>query len=550
MLRFKLSDLDGIRRSMRKRLVFYMSAPAILLASALIAGLFLLNQLKSPRAEIATALNFQMEAFASDMGDLWRNVSVMSVHLSKDMGALLDEHAPDLSALAGDADAVEQLQEAMLDPLCQYVRQADCSAAFVVLNTSLGSGTNSGLYIQRGNAEHVTGCLLLYRGMADVGRRNNVMPHRKWAQEFDLAEFPGFAEHLRTASLPLERDCRTTALLTLPATSERAILLTVPIFGADGTLYGLCGFAVNQTYFSAHHAQPSGISRLACVLSDEAEGLDVTRGLLTYPTGGFCFVPDEMLVEKQRREGLTTYSGSELSYVGLSQPFTAASGDPSPHALTVLIPKRDFDQAMFKNRLQSAALLTLLVCFGAVCCLYYTRRFLRPVLRDIDLLEKENCGGAQMTFDELQPVSAKLRNHEQTITDLETEKQDAQEQVDRFRSQNEQLLSEKQDLQGQMEQAEADAKLLAQRRKGEVGPEVYQAFLAAYQKLDPESRIVVDAMADGTSVQELADRLGKKVSTLYSYRRDIYGKVGIQGSDKLRQLRICVMLMRREQEIR
>lgn len=165
------------------------------------------------------------------------------------------------------------------------------------------------------------------------------MPHRKWAQEFDLSEFPGFAEHLKTASVPIERDCRTTSLLTLPDTSERAILLTVPMLGVDGTVYGLCGFAVNQTYFSSHHVQPSGINRLACILSDSAAGLDISKGLLAYPANGFCFVPDELLTEKPLQEGLTSYTGAELSFVGLSRPFMAADGDVEPHILTVLIPK-------------------------------------------------------------------------------------------------------------------------------------------------------------------------------------------------------------------
>ena len=122
------------------------------------------------------------------------------------------------------------------------------------------------------------------------------MPHRKWAQEFDLSEFPGFTRYLESASAPIERNCRTTPLLTLPNTSERAILLTVPMLGTDGTAYGLCGFSVNQTYFSSHHVQPSGVSRLACVLSDSAEGLDVSKGLLTYPADGFCFVPALLLL--------------------------------------------------------------------------------------------------------------------------------------------------------------------------------------------------------------------------------------------------------------
>ena len=77
--------------------------------------------------------------------------------------------------------------------------------------------------------------------------------------------------------------------------------------GADGRVYGLCGFSVNQTYFSAHHAQPSAVSSLACVLSDAAEGLDIQKGLLTYPAGGFCFVPDELLAEKSLRGGLRSF---------------------------------------------------------------------------------------------------------------------------------------------------------------------------------------------------------------------------------------------------
>ena len=77
-----------------------------------------------------------MEAFQSDMESLWRNVSVMGLHLSEDMTAILEKQTTDLSDLNGDADAVERLEDAMLEPLCQYVRQTDCSGAFVMLNTS------------------------------------------------------------------------------------------------------------------------------------------------------------------------------------------------------------------------------------------------------------------------------------------------------------------------------------------------------------------------------------------------------------------------------
>ncbi|WP_302662619.1 hypothetical protein [uncultured Dysosmobacter sp.] len=527
---FSFSKLKKAKPSMRRRLFLYMGALAALLLVTLFAVLLLLGQLKSPREELAKTLTFRMEAFQSDMESLWRNVSVIGTHLSEDMTAILEEQTADLSDLNGDADAVERLEDAMLEPLCQYVRQADCSGAFVMLNTSLVSNTESfsGLYVQRSNAAHTTSGLLLYRGMADIGRQHGVMPHRKWAQEFDLSEFPGFAEHLKTASVPIERDCRTTSLLTLPDTSERAILLTVPMLGEDGTVYGLCGFAVNQTYFSSHHVQPSGINRLACILSDSAEGLDVSKGLLTYPADGFCFVPDELLTKRNLREGLTAFTGTELSFVGLSQPFMAASGDIEPHALTVLIPKRDYGRLLLKSKLEIGGLLILLMFFGVVCCLFYTRRYFTPILEDIDHVTAAGGEAGNPFFEELLPLSDKLRVHERTITDLETERQD---------------------LRGQMEQAEANAKRLAQKRKGEIDPEEYHVFLSSYQKLGAESRAVIDAMVDGVSAQVLAEQLGKKMSTVYSYRRDIYGKVGIQGENKLQQLRVRVSLMRREQRM-
>lgn len=128
----------------------------------------------------------------------------MGVHLSEDMTGLIEEQTSDFSSLSGDVNAVETLQETMLEPLCQYGRQVDCSGAFVMLNTSLNdNGSFSGLYIQRSNSARMASDFLLYRGMADVGLRHHVIPHRKWSQEFDISEFPSLAEHLNTASAPL-----------------------------------------------------------------------------------------------------------------------------------------------------------------------------------------------------------------------------------------------------------------------------------------------------------------------------------------------------------
>lgn len=540
MPEFLLSKLKRAKPSMRRRLFLYMGALAVLLLAALFVALLLLGQLKSPRAETEKALTFQMGAFRSDMSSLWRNVSVMGVHLSEDMTALIEERVKDFDALSGSADALEQLEASMLGPLCQYVQQADCSGGFVLLSVSLNpdaaADSFSGLYVQRSNAEHTTSDLLLYRGMADIGRQHRVMPHRKWAQEFCPADFPGLADQLEAASAPIERACRTTELLTLPGTTEQAILLSVPMVGADGRVYGLCGFSVNQTYFSAHHAQPSAVSSLACVLSDAAEGLDIQKGLLTYPAGGFCFVPDELLAEKSLRGGLSAFVGTELSFVGISEPFTVAAGDEAPHDLTVLIPKSDYDRALLKSRLEAAGVLMLLLFFAVSCCLFYTRRYLRPILRDIERL-KDESGGAQMTFDELQPVSARLRSHEQTITVLETEKLDLQGQVEHMQSQ---VV----DTQEQLDDSLAEIRRLAYLGKKELDPADYQKFLEGYAKLSSKELEICAALAKGLSARQCAEQTGNALSTIDTYRKRVYGKTNIH---RVRQLRLCYALMQLEQ---
>jgi len=537
---FLLSKLKRAKPSMRRRLLLYMGALAALLLFSLFAVLLLLGQLKSPREEMKKSLTFQMEAFRSDVTSLWRNVSVMGVHLSEDMTALIEERVKDFDALSGSADALEQLEASMLGPLCQHVQQADCSGGFVLLSVSLNpdaaADSFSGLYVQRSNAEHTTSDLLLYRGMTDIGRQHRVMPHRKWAQEFCPADFPGLADQLEAASAPIERACRTTELLTLPGTTEQAILLSGPMVGADGRVYGLCGFSVNQTYFSAHHAQPSAVSSLACVLSDAAEGLDVQRGLLTYPTGDFCFVPDELLEKRSLRGGLTAFVGSELSFVGISEPFTVAVGDEAPHDLTVLIPKSDYDRALLKSRLEDAGVLMLLLFFAVSCCLFYTRRYLRPILRDIERL-KDESGGAQMTFDELQPVSARLRSHEQTITVLETEKLDLQGQVEHMQSQ---VV----DTQEQLDNSLAEIRRLAYLGKKELDPADYQKFLEGYAKLSSKELEICAALAKGLSARQCAEQTGNALSTIDTYRKRVYEKTNIH---RVRQLRLCYALMQLEQ---
>ena len=546
-----LSYLKTAKRSMRHKLIGYMIVLAVLLIAALYAGLTLFGRLSSPQAEIKKTLDLQMDVFQNDMESLWRNVSIMSIHLSEDMTRLLEDtllqNGISFDDLDGNVEATKAVEDAMLEPLSQYVRQADCSGAFVVLESSMSgedtADARSGLYVQRANAGRVTNNLLLFRGIASVGKAHNVMPHRKWAQEFHIGQFPNYAEHTLQAAAPIADSRRTTDLLTLPGTSEKAILLTIPMIGADGTVYGMCGFAINQSFFSACYDQPSNLGRLACLLTTESgDTLDAEAALMTYTEEGFCYVPPQTLTVKPMNGGLVSLNGNGFSFVGMVQSLTAAKGDGTPHTLAVLIPKEDYNIAVAKNILQTVLLSALLLFCAVVCCLYLARRYLAPVHRDLDRLRDEDRGGEQMAFSDFEPISATLqaqdRENAKIITTLEEEKQSVQEQAV-------QLLDRNEELQGQFEAAQADAQRLAYSRKSEIDPAIYEMFLVGYEMLTPTEREIFEVLADGSSPREISEQRNCAESTIATHRKNIYRKLGIH---KAYQLKICIALLRQNQE--
>ena len=99
-----------------------------------------------------------------------------------------------------------------------------------------------------------------------------------------------------------------------------------------------------------------------------------------------------------------------------------ADGDETPHALTVLIPKSTYDRIVLKSVAEIAAVLMLLVFFAVGCCLFYTRRYLRPILEDIDHVTVAGGEKGKPIFEELLPISEKFRSHEEAVTVLKVER--------------------------------------------------------------------------------------------------------------------------------
>ena len=540
------------RWSLRRRLFGSTLLLTAILMFALASGLFLCGRFSSTKKETVQTLSLQMEVFERDMTSYWEKTTVQGIHLSQQVTGLLEEYLDErgitFDQLTDSAPHIAELQKTVIGPLCQSLRQSDCSGAFVLFDTTVNSSieraerSRSGLYVQKSGNTIVDDSLLLYRGLPDVGRDYGATPHWKWRLEFQTDLFPNYEELISYAPASLDASYRITDLFTLPGTSEKAVLMTVPLFGKDGTVYGLCGFEVTQQHFKLIHRQPTNLPHMVCLLSPNNDGiLDADAGLSCGVSNGYYFAPKDKLTAKDMGGGLTLFIGESSSYIGVSREIFISHRYPTVTA-AVLIPKEDYDRSIMESNVQTALLVLLLLFFTITSCYYFSRRFIAPILKSLERIKSEDLDGEMSYITEINDLFAFLaeqdREHERVLSVLTREKLDAQEEKDRLQA----ALDKTQE---KYESAQAEISRLAYDRKQEVDPADYQQFLHGIGTLTPTEQRIFGYYLSGKNVKEILSIAGIKESTLRYHNKNIYSKLGV---NSLKQLLRYAALMQQDSE--
>ena len=274
---------EKIRQSpMSSRLLWACLLLVVLLVLTFGAALFLFASLHNTKKDISRSLQIQFSVFQNDMERYFDQLAVMGVNLSEDMSAEVDKELAlrqlSFAQLNDSPEVLNALEEEMIEPLCRRLRQTGCSGAFVLLDATVNTRmegaehSRAGLYVQKSGADIPTVPLLLYRGSAEVGKGHSVMPHRKWRMEFQTDQFPDYDRWMTPGSAPLYQSYTLTERFELPGTSEEVQLFLLPLRGRDGTMYGLCGFEISESYFKQNFAQPTGFDHLICLLAPADSG--------------------------------------------------------------------------------------------------------------------------------------------------------------------------------------------------------------------------------------------------------------------------------------
>ena len=486
---------EKIRQSaMSSRLLWPCLLLVVLLVLTFGAALFLFASLHNTKKDITRSMEIQFSVFQNDMERYFDQLAIMGVNLSEDMGSLVDRQLASremtFDQLNDSPEVLNALEEEMIEPLCRTLRQSSCSGAFVLLDATVntrmeGAGhSRAGLYVQKSGADTPTVPLLLYRGSAEVGKTHSVMPHRKWRMEFQTDQFPDYDRWMTPSDTPLYQSYTLTERFSIPGTSEEVQLFVLPLRGQDGTMYGLCGFEISESYFKQSFAQPTGFDRLSCLLAPAGSELNAGAALSSGTTDGYYHALRDTLVLRSMGGGLTQLIGADGAYAGITE--ICRLNEKQSYRLAVCIPMADYQRLVLSGDLQMLLIGLFITFFVVFCCIYFHRHVLSPAFRQ-----------------------------------LEEDRRESRRRMD--------------ELQMERQQMQTELSRLADVCRNESVPDAFQTFVAGIPTLTKTERRIFDGYAAGLRSREIVEQLDIKDSTLRFHNKNIYEKLGVSSLKQLQQ---------------
>lgn len=541
-----MKRLLNMEWTMQKKLIFYMIILALIIIFALFTGIMVIGRFDSAEKNIQNSLDFQMEAFEKDMSDYFNSLAASSIDLSSHITDFIESDreisGANFKNLTDNPEKIEQVQTALLGQLSQKLQYHNCSGIFVMLDATVNSQvenaafSRTGLYLHHNRYQNDDD-MILFRGIASLGKSQDVMPHRKWRLEFRTDLFPDYDKVVANAELPMNQSYMLTDSFTLAGTSDEVVFLAVPIVGSDDTFYGVCGYEVSADYFTTYHAQPAAEKRLSCMLLSGEDDTYISTGLACSGQDNYVEPLAGNIKISGRQGNLSEISGGSQSFIGTVKEITLTPNN-EPFTLAVMIPHSDYSSAVIKSIVQFVLLITLLLFFSVSCCLFFSKRYLSPILKGLEHIKHDTWNEEHSPLPEINDLFAYLAKKDEDLFAVQNELaaaaiiyQEAQQKYDA--------------AQAELEEAQFQLHRLTRSRKNDVDPDNYRAFLIGIKTLTPTEKQVLDYYLSGKTVKEIAELAGVKETTIRFHNRNIYSKLNVTS---LKQLLLYAAMMQQDNE--
>lgn len=527
---------------MYRKLLLYMLTLVLVVVSFIGIGLFFVGQFSTTTAKYLNNLTFQNEFYTRQVEKFFDDLSMMNEMLATDASAIIDDYLAEneihISTLNDSQLYSEGVQKALFPKLKEELLKADASGAFIMLNATVNTGeadhkkSRTGLYFQRSTLDRTDETLLLFRGSAELGRKNGIMPHRKWRLEFKT-EFVSELKKFFGDTTVKEKKSVLTDIFTLSGTSEKAIAWLTPLYGADGSYYGVCGFEFSLNYFKDYFAQPTRFEQLTCTFSKTRKDgtIDCENVFWAGVLGGYSLKPNGMLAPKKIKDNLIEFTG-ENNFVAVTKEVTVCD---TSYTLAVLQPKSEFDKTVAVNVTRIVLVCFLLVFTAVVLCVIFSRKFVSPVIKSLEKIRMQEHAGTKSDIIEIDDLFVYLAEQDK-LRDLETEN---------LKRRNEELATVTENQTNEIGKRQAEIERLAYSRKTEIDPDDYEMFKIGLKELTKTEKTVFDLYLQGKTAKEIADMLDIRESTLKFHNHNILEKLGV--SSRKQMLRYATLLKQETQ---
>jgi len=543
-----ISAIKYSKWSLKRKLFVHMLLLAVLLLLFLGLILTLFGRGESEREHYIASLEMQMEIFEKDVAAHFDNLAASAISMSHEMrGILADELQKEqisFSELSDSGDAIYAVQNAMAEPLKKRLLRTSCSGAFVMLDATVNTAlqgsevSKTGIYLQINGYNISEPEVLMYRGTYDLAAEHGLTPHRKWHMEFSSDSFPGYGElrALNTYSI--------SEMFTLPGTSEKAVLISMPILSEDGAFLGICGFEVSESYFTTVHAQTSRLDHLGCMLSSIKDGRLITSDSLICRSddGYFGTFAGDYAIDADS-DGLCEFSDGSLTYVGVTKTVKPLE-QGREYTAAVMIPKADYSRTVSKEIVRNIVFLILILFCTVSFSRFFSKRFLSPLLSALEELKSDERSGIPENIPEIADIALYLdnrdREHGEILAQLDERRKLAENEKLRLQSEYEDALSRFRRVEDEYNKAKEDLAFvkteierLAYSRKTEIDPDDYKFFVAGIETLTESERNIFEYYINGKSSSEILEITGIKESTLKYHNHNILGKLGVSSRKQM-----------------
>lgn len=499
-----VSGTSGV--SMRLRLFGFLAVLVLMLLAFVFIILLLTGTFTAGYREtehfFETTLDTTAAQVEKDFGDISASAVGLSMALSQSIERLLSEEGLSTTDLSGSPAVLEKVLDGEFERLLFSMEKTGTSGVFIVLDATVNKrlpeskSSRAGLYLKNMEPNVVSSSsptVTVLRGFPDIARNRGYALHSQWEMEFTMNHSPDFflpLEKAKEAEKPLSRLYYWSPAMTLPSTSEDAMICAVPLIDSKGNIFGVCGYDVSSMLFKLRYMPDNSAYRhIFCMLAPaEGSALDPGGALFAGGYHGFSAAKGAKLTVKKTSGHLFSYQqDGGINLVGLNKDIRLYPDDSvfkDRFVLGILMPQKDLDRIIYPLTRRLILLCLLFLLTGIAASVFISKRYIDPIVTGLASIKQQDADRIKKT----------------NITEID----EIIEQI-KVRHKDKSLLPDN----------------------------LFEDFIARIKTLTPTEKAIFRYYAEGKTNSEILSLMYISLSTLKTHNSHIYSKLGISSREEL-----------------